>query len=100
MVEELKAVKYKKLIGSAQLQIKKHKSNLINHKSQTIFAAMLIKFAKYIISSPSVDSCPPPDINEFAFIGRSNVGKSSLINMLCNNDRLAKTSGTPGNPTD
>ena len=57
---------------------------------------MLIKFAKYIISSPSVDNCPPPDMNEFAFIGRSNVGKSSLINMLCNNDRLAKTSGTPG----
>jgi GTP-binding protein len=57
---------------------------------------MLIKHAKYIISSPSFDKCPPPDINEYAFIGRSNVGKSSLINMLCNNDKLAKTSGTPG----
>jgi len=57
---------------------------------------MLVKFAKYIISSPAADKCPPPDKNEFAFIGRSNVGKSSLINMLCNNDKLAKTSGTPG----
>jgi len=57
---------------------------------------MLIKSAKYIISSPSIENCPPPDKNEFAFIGRSNVGKSSLINMLCNNDKLAKTSGTPG----
>ncbi|MEO6722766.1 MAG: ribosome biogenesis GTP-binding protein YihA/YsxC [Ferruginibacter sp.] len=57
---------------------------------------MLIKSAKYIISSPSIDKCPPPDKKEYAFIGRSNVGKSSLINMLCNNDKLAKTSGTPG----
>jgi GTP-binding protein len=57
---------------------------------------MLIKKAQYIISSPSFDKCPPPDKNEYAFIGRSNVGKSSLINMLCNNDKLAKTSGTPG----
>ena len=62
----------------------------------TIFAAMLIKSAQYIISSPSFDKCPPPDKKEYAFIGRSNVGKSSLINMLCNNDKLAKTSGTPG----
>jgi GTP-binding protein len=57
---------------------------------------MIIKKAQYIISSPSFDKCPPPDINEYAFIGRSNVGKSSLINMLCNNEKLAKTSGTPG----
>jgi len=57
---------------------------------------MLIKAAKYIISSPGIDKCPPPDKKEYAFIGRSNVGKSSLINMLCNNDKLAKTSGTPG----
>jgi GTP-binding protein len=57
---------------------------------------MLIKSAKYIISSPDFAKCPPPDKAEYAFIGRSNVGKSSLINMLCNNDRLAKTSGTPG----
>ena len=57
---------------------------------------MLIKHARYIISSPSFDTCPPPDKAEFAFIGRSNVGKSSLINMLTNNAKLAKTSGTPG----
>lgn len=57
---------------------------------------MLIKHAKYLISSPSFDKCPPPNKPEFAFIGRSNVGKSSLINMLTNNAKLAKTSGTPG----
>jgi GTP-binding protein len=57
---------------------------------------MIIKAAKYIVSSPSFDKCPEPTLQEYAFIGRSNVGKSSLINMLCNNDKLAKTSGTPG----
>ena len=57
---------------------------------------MLIKSAKYIISSPDFEKCPAPDKKEYAFIGRSNVGKSSLINMLCNNEKLAKTSGTPG----
>lgn len=57
---------------------------------------MQIKSAKYIISSPGYEKCPVPDKPEYAFIGRSNVGKSSLINMLCNNDKLAKTSGSPG----
>lgn len=57
---------------------------------------MQIKHAKYLISSPSFDKCPPPNKPEFAFIGRSNVGKSSLINMLTNHAKLAKTSGTPG----
>lgn len=57
---------------------------------------MLIKSAKYIVSSPDFEKCPAPDKKEYAFIGRSNVGKSSLINMLCNNDKLAKTSATPG----
>jgi GTP-binding protein len=57
---------------------------------------MHIKKAIYIISSPSFEKCPAPDKPEYAFIGRSNVGKSSLINMLCNNDKLAKTSNTPG----
>ncbi len=57
---------------------------------------MHIKSAKYIISSPDYEKCPPPDRPEYAFIGRSNVGKSSLINMLCNNDKLAKTSSAPG----
>ncbi|MEO8765012.1 MAG: ribosome biogenesis GTP-binding protein YihA/YsxC [Ginsengibacter sp.] len=57
---------------------------------------MHIKKAEYIISSPSFEKCPEPDKPEYAFIGRSNVGKSSLINMLCNNDKLAKTSNSPG----
>ncbi|HEX4957584.1 MAG TPA: ribosome biogenesis GTP-binding protein YihA/YsxC [Lacibacter sp.] len=57
---------------------------------------MNIKSATYLISSPSVDKCPQADRPEYAFIGRSNVGKSSLINMLCNNQKLAKTSASPG----
>jgi GTP-binding protein len=57
---------------------------------------MEIKEAQYLTSSPSFDKCPTPDRPEFAFIGRSNVGKSSLINMLCNNSKLAKISATPG----
>ena len=57
---------------------------------------MHIKSAKYIISSPDHEKCPVPDKPEYAFIGRSNVGKSSLINMLCNNEKLAKTSSAPG----
>lgn len=57
---------------------------------------MVIKSAKYIVSSPDFEKCPPPDRKEYAFIGRSNVGKSSLINMLSNHDKLAKTSATPG----
>jgi GTP-binding protein len=57
---------------------------------------MEITEAKYLTSSPSFDKCPRPDRPEFAFIGRSNVGKSSLINMLCNNSKLAKISATPG----
>ena len=59
-------------------------------------AAMQIKEATYVISSPSVDKCPKPDKPEFAFIGRSNVGKSSLINMLTNKRELAKVSANPG----
>ncbi|HVS98011.1 MAG TPA: ribosome biogenesis GTP-binding protein YihA/YsxC [Puia sp.] len=57
---------------------------------------MEIHSASYVISSPDYTKCPAPDRPEYAFIGRSNVGKSSLINMLSGNDRLAKTSGTPG----
>lgn len=57
---------------------------------------MNIKKAVYIISSPDFEKCPKADKPEFAFIGRSNVGKSSLINMLCNNEKLAKTSSSPG----
>lgn len=57
---------------------------------------MIIKSATYLISSPEYTMCPPPDRPEYAFIGRSNVGKSSLINILCNNQKLAKTSNAPG----
>jgi len=57
---------------------------------------MNIHKASYLISSPSLDKCPKPDRPEFAFIGRSNVGKSSLINMIVDHHSLAKTSGTPG----
>jgi GTP-binding protein len=57
---------------------------------------MRITSSEYITSSPDYLHCPKPDKPEYAFIGRSNVGKSSLINMLCNNEKLAKTSGTPG----
>jgi GTP-binding protein len=57
---------------------------------------MEIKAAKYLISNVDVNACPKPDKPEFAFIGRSNVGKSSLINMLTNQSKLAKTSGSPG----
>ena len=57
---------------------------------------MHIKTARYLISSPDYEKCPLPDKPEYAFIGRSNVGKSSLINMLCNNTQLAKTSNSPG----
>lgn len=61
-----------------------------------IFVAMFIASAEYVISSPSVAACPKPDRPEFAFIGRSNVGKSSLINAVTQKKELAKTSGTPG----
>lgn len=59
-------------------------------------AGMIFKKAEYLISSPEYTKCPKADRAEYAFIGRSNVGKSSLINMLCDNQKLAKTSGTPG----
>ena len=57
---------------------------------------MKITSAEYLISSPDFSKAPKADKPEFAFIGRSNVGKSSLINMLADNHKLAKTSGTPG----
>lgn len=57
---------------------------------------MQITEAKYVASFPTVTQCPPPNKPEYAFIGRSNVGKSSLINMLTNNSKLAKTSSSPG----
>lgn len=57
---------------------------------------MKIKNAQYIVSSPHFQKCPSPDLPEYAFIGRSNVGKSSLINLITNRQNLAKTSATPG----
>jgi len=56
----------------------------------------MIKEAKFVISNTDYKKCPKPDKPEFAFIGRSNVGKSSLINMLTKRKNLAKTSGKPG----
>jgi len=57
---------------------------------------MVIKTAEFVKSSGKWQECPEPTLPEYAFIGRSNVGKSSLINALMNHKDLAKTSGTPG----
>ena len=57
---------------------------------------MEIKNSQFVISAPTVEKCPKDNKPEYAFIGRSNVGKSSLINMLCNHKGQAKTSATPG----
>jgi len=57
---------------------------------------MKIIDAKFLVSNTNPDKCPPPILPEYAFIGRSNVGKSSLINMLTERVKLTKTSGTPG----
>jgi len=57
---------------------------------------MKIKTAEFVISNTDVSLCPKDNLPEYAFIGRSNVGKSSLINMLTNHKSLAKTSGKPG----
>lgn len=57
---------------------------------------MKINSAAFLISNTDISKCPTPSFPEYAFIGRSNVGKSSLINMICERTKLAKTSGTPG----
>lgn len=57
---------------------------------------MKIKSAVFTVSNSDYKNCPTGNLPEYAFIGRSNVGKSSLINMLTGNRKLAKTSGTPG----
>ncbi|MDD3875600.1 MAG: ribosome biogenesis GTP-binding protein YihA/YsxC [Bacteroidales bacterium] len=57
---------------------------------------MIIQKAEFVKSAPDISRCPPETIPEYAFIGRSNVGKSSLINMLVNCKNMAKTSVTPG----
>lgn len=61
-----------------------------------IHSKMIIKTAEFVKSSGKWQECPEPNIPEYAFIGRSNVGKSSLINAMMNHKDLAKTSGTPG----
>ncbi len=60
---------------------------------------MIIRNAQFVKSSSNYSECPPADKYEYAFIGRSNVGKSSLINMLVKRKELAKTSGRPGKTT-
>ena len=57
---------------------------------------VVIKKAEYLVSSPNLASCPKADRPEYAFLGRSNVGKSSLINMITGQRNLAKTSSAPG----
>ena len=57
---------------------------------------MKINTAEFVVSNSEVEKCPKDRIPEYAFIGRSNVGKSSLINMITNHKNLAKTSGKPG----
>ncbi|MDE6352206.1 MAG: ribosome biogenesis GTP-binding protein YihA/YsxC [Muribaculaceae bacterium] len=57
---------------------------------------MIVNTARFVISNSDVTKCPTDNLHEYAFIGRSNVGKSSLINMLTNRKDLAKTSATPG----
>lgn len=57
---------------------------------------MKILSSEYVTSSAKLSQCPKPEMPEFAFIGRSNVGKSSLINMICNKQNLSKTSSKPG----
>lgn len=57
---------------------------------------MIINTARFVVSSPNLEKCPADSRHEYAFIGRSNVGKSSLINMLTGQKELAMTSSTPG----
>ncbi len=56
----------------------------------------VLKNASFITSAANITQCPPPSLSEVAFLGRSNVGKSTLINLLCNHKGLAKSSATPG----
>jgi GTP-binding protein len=67
-----------------------------NSKYGKIYKLMKIKKAEFIISNTDVRKCPESDFGEYAFVGRSNVGKSSLINMLLERKKLAKTSQSPG----
>lgn len=91
----------KSLSGSAQslirISILKWRYELLHLSTNIVhLKAMEIIHSDYLISSPSLDKCPKPDRPEYAFIGRSNVGKSSLINMITQKKELAKISSTPG----
>ncbi len=61
---------------------------------------MSVKTAKFLLSAPDISHCPDSDLTEICFAGRSNVGKSTLINALTNQKKLAKTSNTPGKTRD
>lgn len=74
------------------ISLRNRNKNVYLHKNHR----MKIKEATFVISNTDYKLCPDEERPEFAFIGRSNVGKSSLINMLVNNKNLAKTSGRPG----
>lgn len=74
------------------ISLRNRNKNVYLHKNHR----MKIKEATFVISNTDYKQCPDEERPEFAFIGRSNVGKSSLINMLVNNKNLAKTSGRPG----
>src|SRR3954462_3001829 len=83
---------------AAFLLLVTHQSHLATTKIpiSLTFTPMIITKAEYLISSPDFTKAPVADRPEYAFIGRSNVGKSSLINMLTGNQKLAKTSSSPG----
>ncbi|MFA5217625.1 MAG: ribosome biogenesis GTP-binding protein YihA/YsxC [Bacteroidales bacterium] len=66
------------------------------NKAEPTNPAFLIRVVEHIAANSNPNKCPEPVLPEYAFIGRSNVGKSSLINMLVNHKGLARTSGTPG----
>lgn len=75
---------------------RKHKKLFLLATFSYLCNIMEIFQSEFVISSEKLSKCPTDDKIEYAFIGRSNVGKSSLINMLTNNKKLAKTSSTPG----
>jgi GTP-binding protein len=77
------------------MQIGKIPANTLFYKNETL-KQMKISSAEFLVSSSKVGQCPEAQMPEFAFIGRSNVGKSSLINMLTQRKGLAMTSGKPG----
>ena len=57
---------------------------------------MFLSKIKFLISAPNKNSWPKEELNEICFLGKSNVGKSSLLNTICNNSKMARVSSTPG----